>query len=220
MMHLEAEDRVEQAFAALTKQAQDFGTSVKGLAPGLESFEAALTNIDRTAKGFVALKAEDLPGASLAKNVDATTTAYGNFIKLLRAGRQTQDEAEKTAKAFFDTMKDGATLTSAALKALPIGTLNEIKTALGGGGLTNRAFFEAIDQGTISIDKLQQALIAFGPQAQKAFDTKAIVTLGEEVYKAWHKDHRRDGKPHYLGSSATEDCQGAVGCRCVCRPDT
>ena len=109
---------MQQAFAALDKQAKQFGSTVDGLAPGLEAFQTALNAVDRTAKGFVALKAEDLPGAQLAKNADAVAEAYGNFIKLLRAGRQTQDEAQKTAKAFFDTLKDGGPVTSAALQSL------------------------------------------------------------------------------------------------------
>ncbi len=175
--------RGQQALAELNKQAQQFGSTVASLAPGLESFQAALDGVDRTAKGFVALKAEDLPGASLATNVDKVSQAYGNFLKLLRAGRLTQDEAEKSAKAFFDTMKDGGPVTSAALKALPVGTVNELKTALGLAGVTTKAFFAAIDAGQISIDNFQSALLAFGPQAQRAFDTKAIKTLGDELSK-------------------------------------
>ncbi len=175
--------RGQQALVALNKQALEFGSTVEGLAPGLQSFEAALQNVDRTAKGFVAFRAEDLPGATLASNVDKVSEAYGNFIKLLRAGRQTQEEAEKTAKAFFDTVKDGGAVTSAALKALPAGTVNELKIALGGAGLTTKAFFQAVDAGLVTMDKFQNALLAIGPQAQKAFDTKAIKTMGDELGK-------------------------------------
>ncbi len=175
--------RGQQALTELNKQALEFGSTITGLAPGLESFQAALDGVDRTAKGFVALKAEDLPGAGLAKDADKVSQAYGNFIKLLRAGRQTQDEAEKSAKAFFDTMKDGGPVTSAALKALPVGTVNELKIALGAAGLTTKAFFQAVDAGQISIDKFQTALLAFGPQAQRAFDAKAIKTMGDELGK-------------------------------------
>ncbi len=175
--------RGQQALAELNKQAQTFGSTVAGLAPGLESFQTALNNVDRTAKGFVALRAEDLPGASLANNADKVSQAYGNFIKLLRAGRLTQDEAEKSAKAFFDTLKDGGPITSAALKALPIGTIKELQTALGAAGLTTKAFFAAVDEGRVTLDSFQSALLAFGPQAQRAFDTRAIKTLGDELGK-------------------------------------
>ncbi len=175
--------RGQQALAALNKQAQEFGSSVADLAPGLESFQTALNNVDRTAKGFVALKAEDLPGASLAKDADAVSLAYGNFIKLLRAGRQTQAEAEKTAKAFFDTMKEGGPVTSAALKALPAGTVRELQQAFGAAGLSSKSFFEAVDAGLITLDKFQQALVSAGPQAQKAFDTKAVKTMADELGK-------------------------------------
>ncbi len=171
----------DQAFGALEKQAAQFGTTVEGLAPGLESFQTALNAVDRTAKGFVALRAEDLPGAQIAKNADAVSTAYGNFIKLLRAGRLDQDQAEKSAKAFFDTLKDGGTVTSAALKNLPVGTINLLKEALGAAGLSTQAFFAAVDSGSIGIDKLQQSLLSFGPQAEKAFDTKAIKTFSDEI---------------------------------------
>jgi hypothetical protein len=66
---------------------------------------------------------------------------------------------------------------------LPIGTIKELQTALGGAGLTTKAFFAAIDAGQITIDKFQSALQNFGPQAQRAFDTKAVKTLGDELGK-------------------------------------
>ncbi len=174
-------EKGDKAFDALGKQAKQFGTTVDNLAPGLEAFQTALNAVNRTATGFVALRAEDLPGAQIAKDADAVSGAYGNFIKLLRAGRLTQDEAEKSAKAFFDTLKEGGSVTSAALKNLPVGTINLLKDALGAAGLTTQAFFQAVDSGSISVDKLQQALLAFGPQAQKAFDTKAIKTFSDEI---------------------------------------
>jgi hypothetical protein len=171
----------DQAFAALTASAQQFGTTVGGLAPGLIAFQTALANVDRTAKGFVALRAEDLPFGLAPPTLNAVTTAYDNFIKLLRAGRLTQDEAEKSATNFFNAMKEGGVATKAALQALPIGTIDLLKQALGVAGISNAQFFAAIDAGALSIDKLQQALAGFGAQAEKAFDAKAVKTMGEEV---------------------------------------
>ena len=175
--------RGEEAFAALTQQAQTFGTTVGGLQPGLVALQTALSNVDRAAQGFVALRAEDLPSALAAPSVKAVTAAYENFIKILRAGRLTQDEAEKSAATFFKTMEDGGKVTSAALKALPVGTIDLLKQALGAAGLTNKQFFDAIDAGVFSVDKLQKALAGFGPQAQRAFDSRAIKTMGDEIDK-------------------------------------
>lgn len=169
-----------EAFLALNKQAQEFGSSVTDLAPGLESLQKALNNVNREAKGFVALRAEDLPIAIAAPDVEKTTEAYSNFLKLLRAGRLDQDAAEKSAKAFFDTLEQGGTVTSQALRALPVGTIKELQQALGAGGLSQKQFFAAIDAGAVSVDRLVKVLASIGPQAQKAFDSKAIQTMGDE----------------------------------------
>ena len=124
-----------------------------------------------------------MPGAQLAKNADAVSEAYGNFIKLLRAGRLTQDEAEKSAKAFFDAFKDGGPITSAALRNLPVGTLNELKNAFGQAGLTAKQFFALADTGVLTVENFEKALINFGPQADRAFDTKAIKSFSDEIGK-------------------------------------
>ena len=115
--------------------------------------------------------------------MDKVTAAYGNFIKILRAGRLTQDEAEKSAKAFFDTFKDGGPVTVAALQALPVGSLQLLQQALGRGGQTAKTFFDEVKNGTIGIEQVNAALANFGPQAQTAFDTKAIHTFSDEIGK-------------------------------------
>ncbi len=171
-----------QAFSALEKSAAQFGSSVTGLAPVLNSFQTALSNVDRTAKGFVALREEDLPFPD-PKNVQAATTAVDSFIKILRAGRLTQDDAEKSAKAFFDAFKEGGPITSAAVRQLPVGTINLLKDALGAAGLKSKEFFAALDAGAVPFDKFAAALEKFGPQAQQAFDSKAIKTMGDEFDK-------------------------------------
>ncbi len=56
-----------------------------------------------------------------------------------------------------------------------------MKEALGAAGLTTQAFFAAVDQGSVSVDKLQQALLAFGPQSERAFQIKAVKTFGDEI---------------------------------------
>jgi hypothetical protein len=171
-----------QAFDALTAGAKEFGTSVASLTPGLVAFQTALANVDKTAQGFVALKAEDLPGGGTG-NVKDLTEAYNNFLKILRAGRLTQDEAQKSAAAFFDTLKNGGPITKAALQSLPVGTIRLLQEAMGAAGLSSRAFFELIDSGALTVDKFKAGLANFGPEAQKAFDTKAIKTMGDEIGK-------------------------------------
>jgi hypothetical protein len=172
-----------EAFANLSEQAKQFGTSVTALAPGLEAFQSALNNVDRAAKGFVALKAEDLPAALQAPNINAVSKEYAIFLQLLRAGRQTQDEAEKTATSFFNALKQGGVVTKQMVESLPTGTINLLKEALGAAGQSNAQFFASIEAGAVTVDKLAASLAAFGPQAQKAFDTKAIKTMGDEFGK-------------------------------------
>ncbi len=173
----------KEAFNALGKSAQTFGTSVSDLAQPLESLQTALNNVDRSKAGFVALRAEDLPGANIAQDVKASTQALENFLKILRAGRLTQDEAQKAAKAFFDTLRDGGPVASAALRALPVGTLTLLKEAIGAAGLSSKEFFEFVDRGSLTTDKLVASLQKFGPEAQRAFDAKAVKTIGDEFGK-------------------------------------
>jgi hypothetical protein len=175
--------RGSEAFANLSDQAKQFGTSVAGLAPGLEAFQTALNNVDRAAKGFVALKAEDLPGALRAPDINAVSKEYAIFLQLLRAGRQTQAEAEQTATSFFNALKQGGVVTKAMVESLPTGTINLLKEALGAAGQSNAQFFASIESGTVTIDKLAAALGGFGTKAQNAFDTKAIKTMGDEFGK-------------------------------------
>ena len=170
----------QKAFAALEGEASKFGTTVDNLVPGIESLKKALDAVADT-KGFVALDVKDLP--TQAGSLDKVTAAYGNFIKILRAGRLTQDEAQKSAKSFFDTFKDGGPVTVAALQALPVGSLQLLQQALGRGGQTAKTFFDEVKNGTIGIEQVNAALANFGPQAQTAFDTKAIHTFSDEIGK-------------------------------------
>jgi hypothetical protein len=175
-------EKGDQAFAALNSGAKEFGTTVAGLTPGLVAFQTALSNVDKTAQGFVALRAEDLPGGG-PRNVRDVTEAYTNFIKILRAGRLDQDEAQKSAKAFFDTLKDGGPITKAALQALPVGTVELLKQAMGAAGLSTKAFFQEVEAGNLTVDKLKAGLANFGPEAERAFQLKAIKTFGDEIGK-------------------------------------
>jgi hypothetical protein len=175
-------EKGDQAFAALTSGAKEFGSTVAGLTPGLVAFQTALSNVDKTAQGFVALRAEDLPGGG-PRNVRDVTEAYTNFIKILRAGRLDQDEAQKSAKAFFDTLKDGGPITKAALQALPVGTVKLLQEAMGAAGLSTKAFFQEVEAGNLTVDKLKAGLANFGPEAERAFQLKAIKTFGDEIGK-------------------------------------
>jgi hypothetical protein len=175
-------EKGDQAFAALTTGAKEFGSTVAGLTPGLVAFQTALSNVDKTAQGFVALRAEDLPGGG-PRNVRDITEAYTNFIKILRAGRLDQDEAQKSAKAFFDTLKDGGPITKAALQALPVGTVELLKQAMGAAGLSTKAFFQEVEAGNVTVEKLKAGLAGFGPEAERAFQLKAIKTFSDEIGK-------------------------------------
>lgn len=170
----------EQAFKALNEQAKQFGSSIDSLVPGLEAYQRALDATATTAKGFVALKAEDLPGGS-PTDLATVTKAYENFIKILRAGRLSQDDAAKSAKAFFDAFKAGGPLTVEALQNLPTGTIQLLADALGRAGTSTKTFFEEVRSGNIKLSDINKALANFDKQAQSAFDAKAVKTMGDEV---------------------------------------
>jgi len=175
-------DKGAQAFNALQVAGEKFGAQVSELQPGLTALQTGIAAVSNASKGFVALKEEDLPGGG-KQNVQLAVDAYTAFINVLRAGRLTQDDAQKAAEKFFNTFKDGQAITSSALKDLPIGTVNLLKEALGQAGASTQDFFARIDQGGVNLQNLSAALQKFAPQAQAAFDSKAIKTFGDEVQK-------------------------------------
>lgn len=170
-----------QAFAALESSSVKFGTTVERLEPILESFQRGLQNVQRVTP-FRALRPEDLPFPDPA-NVEKSTKAIENFLLILRAGRLDQEGAEKSARAFFKAIEDGGPITSRVVSQLPVGTINLLKDALGGAALTTRQFYNALDAGAVSRDRFTATLERIGPEAQKAFDAKAVKTMSDEVAK-------------------------------------
>jgi hypothetical protein len=165
----------ERAFNQLKEGTIGLGTNVEKLAPALE---AAKTAVDRFIASSSKVKFTALPGVDLptgtAQNLKNTGDAVLNFFKLLRAGRLDADEAAKADKAFFDTLKEGGLVTAAALKNLPTGTIQLLAEAMNRGKISAEQFIAEVALAPIPVNKLIEALARFGPQAQTAFDTKAI----------------------------------------------
>jgi hypothetical protein len=168
--------RGQQAFDQLTKSAEQLGTSAEKLAPGFEAATVALQRFQATSSvKFVAFDTANLP--SFVQGLDTAGAAYTNFIKLLRAGRLDETQAEAAAASFFKTLGDGGKVTSAMLRSLPVGTVDELAKALGRGGQQTQQFIASADRLNITTRQLEQAVAAYGAQADQAFDTKAIVTF-------------------------------------------
>lgn len=178
----------EAAFAQLEKNIQGLGVTVSGLEPALESAKTALDRFIATTRTFkfVSLPGVDLP-AGTAQNLKNVGDAVVNFFKLLRAGRLDATEAQKADKAFFDTLKEGGTVTAAALKNLPTATVQLLAEAMGRGTVQAEQFITEVQLAPIPVTKLIEALAKFGPQAQQAFDSNAIKGFGDafnELLKA------------------------------------
>ncbi len=171
----------EQAFKGLENTAKSLSTTVETIAPGFEALKTAVDRVIATTRNFkfVALKPEDLPTAS-PQNIKNITDAYDNFLKLLRAGKLSTDDAAKAATAFFNALKSGA-LTADALKALPVGTVQLLAQALGRGAIDAEKFIAEVALAPVPVDKLVSALARFGTQAQTAFDTKAIKGVNDAL---------------------------------------
>ncbi len=169
----------EQAFKGLESTAKSLSTTVETIAPGFEALKTAIDRFVASTRNFkfVALKPEDLPTGS-PQNIKNITDAYDNFLKLLRAGKLSTDDAAKAATAFFNALKSGA-LTADALKALPRGTVELLAQALGKGAIDAEKFIAEVALAPIPVDKLVQALARFSTQAQTAFDTKAVKGMND-----------------------------------------
>jgi hypothetical protein len=180
-----------QAFNALEKQAEGLNTSVEGLAPAFESATTALNRFKQTGQGFkfVALRPEDLPTG----NIKDTITAVGNLFKILRAGGQDEADAQKSAKAFFDTMKEGGKLTADALKQMDPGAVRLIAAAMGTGAVDAEKFIAQVGLAPIPINKLIERLAKFSEGAQQAFDANAVKSFKDE-FAALLRDLQKDFK--------------------------
>lgn len=175
-------EKGSQAFSALQKSADDLKTSVGGIAPIFEAATTALQRFAQQSQGFkfVALKGADLP-AGIAGNIKATTDAITALIKIIRVGGQDEATAEKSAKTFFDTMKNGGKLTADALKQMDPGAVSLIAEAMGRGSITAEQFITEVSLAPIPINKLLEALTRFGPKAQEAFDANAVKSFKDEL---------------------------------------
>ncbi len=167
-----------RALNQLDQAAKELNTSVEGLAPAFQSATTALQRFQQTGQKFkfVALRPEDLP----VGNIKDVSGAVSNLIKIIRAGGQDEKEAEKSAKAFFDTMKEGGLLTAEALKQMDPGAVRLIAEAMGRGAINTEQFIAEVALAPPTIAKVIEALAKFGPGAQKAFDQNAI--------KSWHDE--------------------------------
>ncbi len=170
----------EDAFRRLEVSARSLGTTTDALEPSFEALKKGLDNFAQATRGFkfVALTPEDLPQP---RNIESLNKAIDNFFKILRAGRLDSAGAAKASQEFFTAIEDGGFLTAEILKKLPSGTIQLLAQAMGRGAISVAQFTSEVAKAPIPIDKLATALANFGPQADKAFDTKAIITMGDAV---------------------------------------
>jgi methyl-accepting chemotaxis protein len=188
---LGSKDSANQAFGGLEKAAKGLNTSVEDLAPAFESATTALNRFKQTSgtAKFVALRPEDLPTG----NVKDVTAAVENLFKVLRAGGQDSGEASKSAKVFFDTMKEGGKLTADALKQLDPGAVRLIAEAMGRGAISTEQFIAEVGLAPIPINKLIERLAKFSEGAQQAFDANAVKSFKDE-FNALIRDTEKDFK--------------------------
>lgn len=177
-----------EAFKGLQDAAKELGSTVAELAPGFESLTQAWNRFvesTRTFK-FVAPRGEDLlPSlggtATIIGNVKNLSTAYSNFIKILRAGRLDQDAAAKTADAFFKSISEGGKITEQSLRTLPIGTIELLAQAWGRGTINAEQFIREVRLAPLPLDQLLERMGRFGLQSEEAFKTKAIITYKDKL---------------------------------------
>ncbi len=172
----------EAAFNRLQQSAKAFGTTAQALQPAFAALKRGLDDFAQSSQGFkfVAFKPEDLPGA---QNLDNISKATDNFFKILRAGRLDSTEAAKASTDFFNAVAKGGTLTADILKTLPVGTIQLLAQAMGRGLVSVSQFTAEVAKTPITITKLTEALARFGPQADQAFDSKAIITMSDAFNK-------------------------------------
>lgn len=170
-----------RAFDAIKQAATDLGTTVGTIAPGFEALVTAWNKFveDTRSFKFVAPVGGELPGLppGMAGSVENLTTAFDTFFKLLRAGRLDEAQAATAATTFFTALQQGGKLTADVLNKLPAGTIDLIAQALGRGQIATQQFVNEVRLAPIPMDRLLTAFQRFGPQAQEAFDTRAIVTF-------------------------------------------
>lgn len=178
----------QQAFDSLRAAASQLGTTVGSVAPGFEALTKAWNTFvesTRTFKFVAPTSGDILPSlggtATTVGSVKNLTDAYGNFLKILRAGRLDETEATKAAEAFFKILQDGGKVTDQSLRSLPTGTIQLLAQAFGNGIINAEQFINQIKLVPIPLDKLLEALGRFAPQADNAFKTNAIITYKDKL---------------------------------------
>ncbi len=174
-----------QAFEELKKSAEGVGTTLEAQAPGFEALTVAWQKFVETTRTFkfVAPVGGALAGlpTGVVGSIDNLTTSFENFFKILRAGGQDTAQANAASAAFFKTLGEGGKLTSEALSKLPTGTVEQLAIAFGRGVVSAQEFINQVKLAPIPLDKVLEALGRFGPEAQQAFDTRAIFTFNDAL---------------------------------------
>ncbi len=170
------------AFDRLDQSAKAFGTTADALAPSFTALKRGLDDFAQSTQGFkfVAFKPEDLPGA---QNLEKISQATENFFKILRAGKLDSTEAAKASEEFFKAVGTGGKLTADILKQLPTSTIQLLAQAMGRGLISVSQFTAEVAKTPIQINKLTEALARFGPESDKAFDSQAIISMGDAFNK-------------------------------------
>ncbi len=170
------------AFDRLEQSAKAFGTTAEALAPSFTALKRGLDDFAQSSQGFkfVAFNPADLPSA---QNLDNISKATDNFFKILRAGKLDSTEAAKASTDFFKAVAAGGKLSVDALKQLPDATIQLLAQAMGRGLISVSQFTAEVAKTPIQINKLTEALARFGPESDKAFDTQAIITMGDAFNK-------------------------------------
>lgn len=132
-----------------------------------------------------------IEGTNFVVGLGDATRAEQDFIKanetlfaLLRAGGSDAAKAAQQANQFWQSFATGGKLTADALKNLPVGTITDLGQALGKGRENFAAFQNDVKTGfSPTMQQVVRDLAAFQPQAEKAFDAKAVVTFTDEMQK-------------------------------------
>lgn len=182
-----------QAFDEIAAAAKRLGIATEDLAP---SFLAAKRALDQFQQSSGRGKAVAPPGQDLLPafaNIDNVSKSVENLFKIIRAGGQDSAQAKTTTEAFFKALQDGGILTAQIINQLPDGAIRLLGEAFGKGtqSVAQTRAELALMQPTIV--KVIEALAKFGPQAQKAFDEKAVKGFRdafEEMLRDVGKDFR------------------------------
>lgn len=174
----------KKAFDDLEQSAKRLGITTEELTPAFESATTALNRFKANNQKFkfVALRPEDLPVGS----VKQTAAALESLFKIIRASGQDSTEAAKTAKAFFDALKEGGTLTKDILNTLPDEAIRQLGLAFGRGATDVEKLRTELGLSQPPITRVIELLAKFGPSAQQAFDTKAVKSFRDEFNTLLH----------------------------------